>query len=111
MGIPVDYKDADYFSNVTTSLPVLILPLSKEQLALKKCIEERVNSHILTKVRPTKLDQQNQESALSGNRPAQEESSDMEVHPLTKGLESQARCDSHSHCAHIITKITYVVHS
>jgi hypothetical protein len=50
MGIPADYKDADYFGNVTTSLPVLMLPLPKEQLALKECIEEQVNSHILTKV-------------------------------------------------------------
>ncbi len=90
MGIPADYKHADYFGNVTTSLPVLMLPLSKEQLALKECIEEQVNSHILTKVRPTKLDQQNQESALSGNRPAKEESLDVEVRPLTKGSESQA---------------------
>jgi hypothetical protein len=67
-----------------------MLPLSKEQLALKECIEEQVNSHILTKVRPTKLGQQNQESVLSGNRPAKEESLDVEVCPLIKGLESQA---------------------
>jgi hypothetical protein len=67
-----------------------MLPLSKEQLASKGCVEEQMNSHILTKARPTKLDQQNQESALSMDRPAKVESSDVEVPPLTKGLELRA---------------------
>ncbi len=53
-------------------------------------VEEQMNSHILTKVRLMKLDQQNQESALSGVRLAKEESLDMEVRPLTKGLEFRA---------------------
>ena len=90
MGIPADYKDADYFGNLPTSPPVSMMPLSKEQLASKECFEEQKNSHILTKVRLTKLGQQNQESALSGNRLAKEEGSDVAVCPLTKGLESQA---------------------
>jgi hypothetical protein len=29
MGIPMDDKDTDYFGKVPTSLPVLMLPLSK----------------------------------------------------------------------------------
>jgi hypothetical protein len=37
-----------------------------------------------------KLDRRNQESALSRDRPAKEESSDVGVHPLTKGLELRA---------------------
>jgi hypothetical protein len=48
-------------------------------------------SHILTKVRPTKLDQQNQESILSMDRPAKEESLDVEVCLLTKGPKLRAR--------------------
>ncbi len=51
MGIPADYKDADYLSNVPTSPPVSMLPLSKEQLASKECVEERMNCHILTSAR------------------------------------------------------------
>jgi hypothetical protein len=90
MGIPADCKDTDYFGNVPTSPPVLMLPLSKEQSASKECVEEQMISHILTKVRPTKLDQQNQESALRGDRPAKEESLDVEVRSLTKGSELRA---------------------
>jgi hypothetical protein len=90
MGIPVDYKDADYFGNLPTSPPVSMMPLSKEQLASKECFEEQKNSHILTKVRLTKLDQQNQESAQSVDRLAKELSLDVEVHLLTKGLELRA---------------------
>jgi hypothetical protein len=52
MGIPADYKEADYFGNVPTSLPVSMLPLSKEHLALKECVEEQMNSHILTSAKP-----------------------------------------------------------
>jgi hypothetical protein len=57
---------------------------------LLSVVEEQMNSHILTKIRLTKLDQQNQESNLSGNRPAKEESLDVEVRPLTKGLDLRA---------------------
>ncbi len=57
---------------------------------MKECVEEQMNSHILTKVRPTKLDKQNQESALSRDRPAKEEILYMEVHLLTKDLELRA---------------------
>jgi hypothetical protein len=52
-----------------------------------------MNSHILTKVRWTKLDRQNQESTLSGDRLAKEESSDVELRPLTKGSELRAPID------------------
>jgi hypothetical protein len=55
-----------------------------------ECVEEQMNSHVLTKVRPTKLDQQNQESALSGDRPVKEASLDVEVSLLTKGLQLRA---------------------
>ncbi len=89
-GIPADYKDNDYFGKVPTSPPVSMPPLSKEQLASKECGGEQINSHILTKVRWTKLDQQNQESTLSGDRLDKEESLDMEVPLLTKGLELRA---------------------
>ncbi len=37
MGIPSDYKDADYCGNVPTFPPVSMLPSSKEQLASKVC--------------------------------------------------------------------------
>ncbi len=64
-----------------------MLLLYKEQ----SCVEVPVvNSNILTKVRPTKLDRQNQESALSGDRLAKEQSLDAEVCPPTKGSESRA---------------------
>jgi len=53
-------------------------------------VEKQMTSHILTKVRPTKLDQQNQESALSGDRPVKEASLDVEVSLLTKGLQLRA---------------------
>jgi hypothetical protein len=49
-----------------------------------------MNSHILTKVRPTKLDQPNEESPLSRDRLAKEESLDVEICPMTKGLELRA---------------------
>jgi hypothetical protein len=55
MSIPVDYKDADYFGNVPTFPPVVILSLSKEQLASKGCFEEQMNGHILTSARPNGL--------------------------------------------------------
>ncbi len=91
MGIPAYYKHIDYFSNVPTSPPVLMLPLSKEQLASNDCVEEQMNGHILTNFRPLKLDQQNQESALSMDRPAKEDSSDVEVCLLTKVLSCGAQ--------------------
>jgi hypothetical protein len=34
MGIPADYKDSDYTGKVPVSPVVLMLPLTKEQLAL-----------------------------------------------------------------------------
>ncbi len=46
--------------------------------------------HAPTQVRPTKLDKQNRGSALSGDRPAKEESLDVEVLLLTMGSELQA---------------------
>jgi hypothetical protein len=38
MGIPADYKDSDYAGKVPVSLAVLMLPLTKEQLALQECV-------------------------------------------------------------------------
>ena len=38
MGIPADYKDSDYAGKVPVSLAMLMLPLTKEQLALQECV-------------------------------------------------------------------------
>jgi hypothetical protein len=38
MGIPADYKDSNYAGKVPVSLAVLMLPLTKEQLALQECV-------------------------------------------------------------------------
>ena len=40
MGIPADYKDSDYAGKVPLSPKVSMLPLTKEQLALQKCVGE-----------------------------------------------------------------------
>jgi hypothetical protein len=56
------------------------------------------NESFLNKFRSTKLDQQNQESSLRGDSPTKEESSDMEVRLLTKGLESQEPIEMVDEC-------------
>jgi hypothetical protein len=38
MGIPADYEDSDYGGKVPVSPAVLMLPLTKEQLALQECV-------------------------------------------------------------------------
>jgi hypothetical protein len=38
MGIPADYKDSDYAGKVPVSPVVLMLPLTKEQLASQECV-------------------------------------------------------------------------
>ncbi len=38
MGIPADYKDSDYVGKVPISPAVLMLPLTKEQLASQECV-------------------------------------------------------------------------
>jgi hypothetical protein len=38
MGIPADYKDSDYVGKVPVSPAVLMLPLTKEQSILQKCV-------------------------------------------------------------------------
>ncbi len=43
MGIPADYKDSDYKGKVPLMRVVLMLPLTKEQLALQECVGERTN--------------------------------------------------------------------
>ena len=40
MGIPVDYKDSDYKGKVPLSPIVLMLPLTRGQLALQECVGE-----------------------------------------------------------------------
>ena len=40
MGILADYKDSDYAGKVPLSPEVLMLPLTKEQLALQECVGE-----------------------------------------------------------------------
>jgi hypothetical protein len=85
MGIPLEYRGADCEGKVPLSPKVSTLPLTKEQLALQECVGRSVKRCTPTQVRPTKLDQQNQEPAMSGDRPAKEESLDMEVRPMTTG--------------------------
>ncbi len=41
MGIPADYKDSDYMGKVPLMPVVLMLPLTKEQLASQECVGER----------------------------------------------------------------------
>ena len=41
MGIPADYQDSDYAGKVPLSSKVLMLPLTKEQLALQECVGEK----------------------------------------------------------------------
>ncbi len=38
MGIPADYKDSNYAGKVSVSPAVLMLPLTKKQLALQECV-------------------------------------------------------------------------
>jgi hypothetical protein len=38
MGIPADYKDSDYAGKVPVSPAVLMLPLTKDHLALQECV-------------------------------------------------------------------------
>ncbi len=90
MGIPANYRDAGYKCKVPLLPKVSILPLTKEQLALQKCVGGSAKRCAPTQVRPTKLDQQNWGSALSGDRLAKEESLDVEVCLLTMGLELRA---------------------
>ena len=40
LGIPVDYKDSDYKGKVPLSPIVLMLPLTRGQLALQECVGE-----------------------------------------------------------------------
>ncbi len=39
MGIPADYRDLDYKGKVPLLLKLLMLPLTKEQLASQECVE------------------------------------------------------------------------
>ncbi len=41
MGIPADYNNADYINKVPLTPKVLILPLTKEQLALQEGVGEQ----------------------------------------------------------------------
>jgi hypothetical protein len=86
MDIPVDYRDADYKAKVPLLLNVSMLPLTKEQLALQECVGGSAKRRSPTQVRPTKLG-----TDRSRDRPAKEEVSDVEVHPLTTGSELQAQ--------------------
>jgi hypothetical protein len=53
MGIPTEYKDADYSGKILASLPKLsMLLLTKEQLASKECVEEQAKDQILITARP-----------------------------------------------------------
>ncbi len=38
MGIPADYRDSDYKGKVPLSPKILMLPLTKKQLALEECV-------------------------------------------------------------------------
>jgi hypothetical protein len=59
MGIPEGYKDADCSGKIPTSQPkLLMLPLTKEQLASKECVEEQATDQILTVARPPECEHQ-----------------------------------------------------
>jgi hypothetical protein len=90
MGIAAKYRDADYKGKVPLLSKVLMLPLTKEQLTSQKRVGGSAKRRAPTQVRPMKLDQQNWESTLSGDRPAKEGSLDVEVRPLTTGSELRA---------------------
>ena len=51
MGIPADYQDSDYVGKVPLSPKVLMLPLTKEQLASQECVGE--SEITLTEGRPS----------------------------------------------------------
>jgi hypothetical protein len=55
MGIPVDYKDADYKGKVPLLPKVSMLPLTKEQLALQECEGRSEKRCAPTQVGPTQL--------------------------------------------------------
>jgi hypothetical protein len=82
MGIPVDYKDADYKGKVPLLPKVLMLPLTKEQLALQECVGVSAKRCSPTQVRQTKLG--------TDQSRGKEERLDVEVRPLTTGFELQA---------------------
>jgi hypothetical protein len=73
MGIPADYKDADYEGKVPLPPIVSMMPLTKELPALQKYVEGRANSH-------------NQ----AGDRMTEDGSSDVEAHLQVMSLEPQA---------------------
>ncbi len=51
MDIPADYKDSDYKGKIPLMPVVLMLPLTKEQLASQECVGERRNGALKSALR------------------------------------------------------------
>jgi hypothetical protein len=67
MGIPADYQDSYYVGKVPLYPKVLMLPLTKEQLASQECVGENIT---LTEGRPL-VASSAKGLTLAGDRPSE----------------------------------------
>jgi hypothetical protein len=86
MGIPVEYRDADYKGKMPLMPKMLMPPLTKEQLALQECVGGNARRQAPTRTKQIQVSM----TELVNDRPIGKESLDAEARAGTMGSGSRA---------------------